>query len=100
MTEEQAIAFAKNKLYECMTDRQIAELQLEQDRLCMPFDVFHKALESALGRPVYTHEIGLDRGELIKELRGEKPAPTLEEILGLIPKEKLVVVEMKEGGDK
>ena len=30
--------------------------QLYEERLCMPFPLFHKAVEEALGRPVYTHE--------------------------------------------
>ena len=38
LTREQAIAFGENKLYEGMTSRQIAEFQMEQDLLCMPFN--------------------------------------------------------------
>ena len=91
LTREQAIAFGENKLYERMTKRQIAEFQLEQQKLCMPFDVFHEAIEEALGRPVYTHEFA--HLELLKqELYGEKPAPTLEEILSLIPEEKRILI--------
>ena len=44
LTKEQAIAFAENNCYENMTYRQIAEFQMEQDRLCMPFGVFHEAM--------------------------------------------------------
>lgn len=88
LTKEQAIAFYENKLYEGMTHCQIAEFQLEQDRLCVPFDVFHYAIEKSLGRPVYTHEFGFNRDGLRKELHGEKEPPTLEEIISLIPKEK------------
>lgn len=71
LTREQAIAFAENKSYVGMTYRQIAEFQMEQDRLCMPFEVFHKALEQTLGRPVFTHELA-NRERLRKELFGEK----------------------------
>lgn len=84
LTREQAIAFGENKLYEGMTGRQIAEFQLMQDKLCVPFDVFHEAIEKALGRPVYTHEFALNRDGLLKELRGENPAPTFEEIFTLL----------------
>lgn len=52
LTREQAIAFAENKGYEGWTARQIAEFQLQQRKLCVPMDVFHKAIEEALGRPV------------------------------------------------
>lgn len=92
LTEEQAKAFYNSKAYETMTARQIAKFQMEQDRLCMPFDVFHKAMEDTLGRPVFTHEFGLNRDGLRKELRGEKDAPTFEEIVNLIPAEKRIII--------
>jgi hypothetical protein len=91
LTKEQAIVFYENKCYENMTERQIAEFQMEQDRLCMPFDVFHEAIEKVLGRPVFTHEFAFPE-KLRKELYGEKEPPTFEEILRLIPQEKLLVV--------
>ena len=93
LTEEQAIAFCENKCYEGMSYRQIAEFQMEQDRLCMPFDVFHKAIEKTFGRPVFTHEFAF-REELRKELYGEKEPPTFEEICAWIPKEKLILIKL------
>ena len=93
LTKEQAIAFGENKLYENMTYRQIAEFQMEQDKLCMPFGVFHEAMEKTLGRPVFLHEFAF-REELRKELYGEKEPPTFEEICALIPKEKLMVIKL------
>ena len=86
LTKEQAIAFCDNKCYEGMSKRQIAEFQIEQDRLCVPFDVFHKAIEKTLGRPVFTHEFALNRDGLKKEL--------FEEILNLVPQEKLIVIKL------
>ena len=93
LTKEQAIAFCENKCYENMTYRQIAEFQMEQDKLCMPFDVFHEAIEKTLGRPVFTHEFAFCE-ELRKELYGEKEPPTFEEICALIPKEKLILIKL------
>ena len=93
LTKEQAIAFAENKLYEGMTYRQIAEFQMEQDYLCMPFDVLHEAMEKTLDRPVFTHEFAF-RNELRKELLGQKNPPTFEEICSLIPKDKLVLIQV------
>ena len=92
-TKEQAIAFNEDKLYEPMSYRERAELQLFQQRLCMPFDVFHEAIEKALSRPIYTHEFAFI-DELRKEFLGEKEPPTLEEILSLISKEKLIILEI------
>lgn len=92
LTKEEAIAFYDNKLWEDMDYKQKAIFQMQQDLLCMPFDVFHEAIEKALGRPVYTHEFGFNREGLMKELLGEKDAPTFEEIIGLIPEEKRILV--------
>ena len=94
LTREQAIAFCENKCYEGWSARQIAEFQVAQDRLCMPFDVFHKAIEEALGRPVYTHEFGLNSEGLRKELCGEKEPPTLEEIINLVPEDKRILIQI------
>lgn len=96
LTKEQAIAFYQTKCYENMSYRQKAEFQIEQDRLCMPFDVFHEAIENTLGRPVFTHEF-VNREGLRKELYGEKEPPTFEEILNLIPEEKNNQHENKNG---
>lgn len=95
LTKEQAIAFGENKLYEGMTSRQLAEFQLQQERLCVPFGIFHEALEKSLGRPFWTHEfIFRTRDDILKELCGDKPAPTLDEIINLIPAEKRIILEL------
>ena len=92
LTKEEAIAFYENKLYEKMSAKERAQFQLVQDKLCMPFDVFHEAVEEALGRPVWTHEFALNREGLIKELNGEQEPPTFEDIINLIPEDKRVIV--------
>lgn len=92
LTKEEAIAFYDNKLWEDMDYKQRAIFQVTQDRLCMPFDVFHESIEKALGRSVFTHEFGLNREGLMKELLGEKEPPTFDEIVNMIPKEKLLGV--------
>lgn len=92
MTKEKAIALAESKFWEGMTHRQIAEFQMCEEKLCMPFSVFHEAVEKTLGRPVYTHEFGLNFQGLKDELFNGKPAPTLEEIINLIPEEKRLIV--------
>lgn len=92
LTKEQAIAFGENKCYEEMSYRDRALFQMEQRLLCMPFSVFHEAMEKTLGRPVYTHEFGLDWEGLHKELLGERESPTLKEIIELIPADKRIVI--------
>lgn len=91
MTEEEAVALAETKFWEKMTPREIATFQLYEDLLCMPFEVFHKSIEEVLGRPVWTHEFGLNRDGLKKELAGEAPMPTMRDILNLVPTEKLII---------
>lgn len=92
LTKQEAINFYDGKLYEHMSDREKAIFQLTQDRLCMPFGVFHEAVEKTLGRPVFTHELGLNSDDLMKEILGEKEPPTFDEIVKMIPKEKLVLI--------
>lgn len=92
MTQEQAIALAKSKFWEPMTFRERAEFQMFEDRLCMPFEVFHEAIEKTLGRPVFTHEFGLNREGLEQELLGHRPRPSFEDIVNLIPADKRVLV--------
>lgn len=96
LTEKQARALADSGFWEKMNDRERATFQLNTKRLCMPFPVFHAAVESALGRAVHTHEFGLNADGLRKELRGETPPPTMDEILGLIPAGARVIIAVTE----
>lgn len=96
LTEAEAIAFHDARRWVTMSLRERAEFQLRQDRLCMPFGVFHEAVEKTLGRPVFTHEFGLNRCGLIAELAGLAPAPSLEEVIEQIPEEKRVVVVLED----
>ena len=83
---------------EPLTLRERAELQLSQRRLCMPFDMFHEAIEAALDRPVQTLEMGLNMGGLRKELTGDAPPPTFADILGLVPEGKPVILVAAQAG--
>lgn len=92
MTKEQAIALAESKFWETLTPRQIAEFQMAEPLLCMPFGVFQDAVEKTLGRSVFTHEFGLNYQGIKDELLNGKEPPTLAQILDLIPAEKLALV--------
>lgn len=67
MTREQAVEFAETKQYLFMDDQEIAIFQINQDRLCMPFNVFQGAVAKTLNRPVFTHEFA-ERDKLKAEL--------------------------------
>lgn len=69
MNKQEAIQFYESGKWKEMSDKEIALFQLNEDRLCMPFGVFHRAVESTLGRAVFTHEFGLNRDGLIQELK-------------------------------
>lgn len=93
LTEKQAIAFAELGEWKNWTSEQIVRFQLFQDLLCVDFSAFHKAMEDVLGRPVFTHEFG-SQGGLKEEYLGTKPAPTMDEIINLIPAEKRMILSL------
>ena len=90
--KEKAIELSLTEWWKEKSYREIAEFQLFTTELSCPFDVFHEAVEKSLGRPVFTHEFGLNYDGICKEFLGEKEPPTMNEILNLIPQEKLIVV--------
>ncbi len=94
LTKEQAILFSKSEIWADWSNEEIVKLQLFQDRMCMPFSRFHEAIEKVLDRPVWTHEFGLNYDGIVKEFLGEKEKPTFEEIINLIPKEKLILLKL------
>lgn len=62
----------------------------KEQKHCIDFPAFHKATEEVLGRPVYTHEFA-DRDRLVEEYLGTREIPTMDEIIGTLPKDKLVI---------
>lgn len=94
MTSEEAIALSKTEFWKHLTHKEIAAFQMKEEKLCMPFDVFHEAVTKALGRPVWTHELALDREGIMAELLDGKPAPTFDEIMQLIPADKRIVIAL------
>ena len=90
LSKKEAIAFSENQISKDWTSEQIVRFQLFQDKLCMEFSVFHKAIEDVLGRPVFTHEICSE--SMILEYLGEKEPPTLQEIMDIIPEDKRINV--------
>ena len=96
ITKEQAVALSESRFWEDMTYKEIALFQMNTEKLCMPFNTFHEALEKALGRTVLTLELGLNYDGVLKELHGEAPTPSFEDIINLIPKEKRMIVMVNE----
>lgn len=93
LTQKQAIKLAESEIWKDMILEEIAKFQLFQERLCVPFDKFHEAIEFVFGRPVWTHEFAF-RDLLIREYLGKKSAPSMEEIINLIPEEKRIIIRI------
>lgn len=62
----------------------------------VPFSMIHGRIEQLVGRPVWTHEFALSWEGVVKEARWETRPATMDEIIGLIPREKLVVIVKEE----
>jgi hypothetical protein len=83
MTQDEAIAFAKSGVWKAYSDQQIVELQLYQDRLCMDWCSFHKAIEAVLSRPVWTHEFA--RPQILRdEFEGKRPKGTVADSMNML----------------
>lgn len=93
LTQAEAIEFAESGDWKQWNAEQIVELQLFQERLCLPLAVFHEAIEKVLGRSVWTHEFASSNIDSIRaEYAGMRPSPTMQDIIELIPKEKRIII--------
>lgn len=91
-TEAEAIKFGNGKEWEKLSVSELAAIGLFQRLLCLPYVKFHEAIEKHFKRPVFTHEFGLNYEGLQKEYFGTIPAPTMEQIIDLIPEEKRILI--------
>lgn len=90
--KQAAIELAESGWWEGKTSKELVYFQLFTEELSMPFDVFHKAIEEELGRPVFTHEFGENFDGICDEFLGNRAAPSMEDIIDLIPEEKRVII--------
>ena len=93
LTKGQAIKIAESGEWKKWSDEDVVRFQLYQKFLCMDFSRFHEAMEKVLDRPMFTHEFAF-YDKLVSECEGKKKKPSFEEILSLIPKEKLVLLKV------
>jgi len=68
LNEKEALSFFDNSMWKEMSFIERARFQIYQDRLCMPFGIFHEAVEKSLARPVFDIELALNRDGIKKEL--------------------------------
>ncbi len=91
LTKDQAIEMCQSNWWEGMPDRDVCVFQMHQRLLCLPFDIFVGLMERVLDRPVMTHEF-CDWEGMRRELMGERPSPTPQEIIELIPINKRILI--------
>lgn len=72
LTEEQSREYYEREEWEDLTDRERAEFQLLQKRLCMPWRIFHEAMETTIGRSITIPEFARNYEGLVEELFGER----------------------------
>lgn len=95
MTKEQALAMCESGWWKARTAHEIVKFQLWESRLCMGWTAFHGAAQEVLGRSVWSHEFAKPDA-LQAEFLGEKAAPTLDEIMDIIPEAKRIIVDLGE----
>jgi len=73
-TKEQANKFYNEKCYEGMTHKEIAQFQINQNLLCIPFTVFHEAIEKTIGRSMSIKEFSINFDNIKANImNGNKP---------------------------
>jgi hypothetical protein len=80
LTPEQAVEFYEKGEWKNWTLKEIALFQLHQQFLCVPFPLFHEAIEALLERSVWTHEMA-DSKALIDEYEGKIEKPTINDVV-------------------
>ena len=95
ITKELAYIIAESEVWRNWSDEEIVEFQLIHNRLCIPFGVFHGAVEKVLGRRVWIHEFGWNYDGLVEEFFGMRQKPDFRSILDLIPENKRYVSYLK-----
>jgi hypothetical protein len=91
LSEKEAIKMADLDITKGWSSKDIVRGQLYQDRLFMPFERFQAAIETVLDRGVWSHEFAYP-DNLRREYEGDKPSPSFQEILNLIPEDKRIII--------
>lgn len=93
LTQVEAVALCESGWWHELSYRERTEFQLFESRLCMPFGVFHEAVEKSLGRPVWPHEFASPES-LRAEFLGDRESPTFGKIMSLIPEDKIIPIQI------
>lgn len=90
--------YGDNKWWKSKDSREVALGQLQEEIMVMDFGDFHKAVEEACGRPVWTHEFA-DCQSLIEEIKNRSSEDVefdfnkvMKKLTDLVGEEKVIVV--------
>ena len=83
LTKEEAIKLSETEFWLDMSKTDIAKFQFNQECLCMPFHIFHAAVEQTVGYSVFTHEFAT-RYEELKEAINKSGMPDFKKIFELV----------------
>jgi hypothetical protein len=75
LTRDEAIELAGSEWWKGLPARDVALAQLQQDYLCMPFGEFHRVVEDAAGRAVFSHEF-VNAEHIAREIDPSLPEPS------------------------
>lgn len=92
LTEKESMSFFDNNLWENMSTKERAQFQIIQDRLCMPMGVFIDSVVKTLNRSITPFELFMNRDSIITELFDDGKLLSFEELIKMIPYEKLTLV--------
>lgn len=93
LTTGQAVRFSDSQWYLTKTAEEISAMQLFEPKLIVPkFDIFHEAMEKALGIPVQTIEFGLGLDYLKKQFM--EKVPNAEELIAKMEAEKQAFINL------
>ena len=90
---DKAVQLGESRWWEDVSPECLVRFQLFTEEICCEFQVFHRALETCLGRGVSVHELGSEGMDNIRrEFLGEKTMPSLGDIIKIIPEEKRLLI--------
>ena len=93
LTTGQAVCFSNSQWYLGKTAEEISAMQLFEPKLIVPkFDIFHEAMEKALGIPVQTIEFGLGLDYLKRQFK--EKVPNADELIEKMQAEKQAFVKL------
>lgn len=87
-SKEQAIRIGQSEVWEYWNNKQILRFQLFQEKLAVPGDRFHKAVEMFLRRPILQGELTVLYDTIVGKYLESHTMPLLKELMEMIPVEK------------